>query len=81
MHLMLSGGAVRMKPRKKQVPVHSKDALSNGSYLENPTVDGPSVDLKQIDTSRLNNKEVIWGTELHQDSDYTGNECDTFNDR
>ena len=59
----------------------SRDTLANGSYLENPTVDGPSVDLKQIDPGRLNNKEVIWGTEIHQDSDYAGDECDTFNDR
>ena len=70
-----------MKPKKKQVPVQSKDALHNGSYVENPTVDGPSVDLKQIDPGRLNNKEVIWGNEIHQESDYTGDECDTFNDR
>ena len=81
MHLMLSGGAVRMKPKEKQVPVQSKDALSNSSYVENPTVDGPSVNLKQIDPGRLNNTEVIWGAELHQDSDYTGDERDTFNDR
>ena len=27
----------------------SRDTLANGSYLENPTVDGPSVGMKKID--------------------------------
>ncbi len=75
-----------MKPKEKSqnnkpVSNQANDALHNGSYVENPTVDGPSVDLKQIDPGRLNNKDVIWGIEIHKDSDYTGDECDTFNDR
>ena len=60
---------------------NASELHSNGSYLESPTVDGPSADLKQIDNERPNNKEVIWGSEIHQDSDYSGDECGTFNDR
>lgn len=59
----------------------SRDTLANGSYLENPTVDGPSVGMKQIDIGRLNNKGILWGNENHKDNDYAGDECDTFNDR
>ena len=59
----------------------SRDTLANGSYLENPTVDGPSVDMKQIDIGRLNNKGILWNNEIRKDSDYAGDECDTFNDR
>ena len=59
----------------------SRDTLANGSYLENPTVDGPSVGMKQIDIGRLNNKEMLWRNEIRKDNDYAGDECDTFNDR
>ncbi len=59
----------------------SRDTLANGSYLENPTVDGPSVGMKQIDIGRLNNKGMLWSNEIRKDSDYAGDECDTFNDR
>ena len=59
----------------------SRDTLANGSYLENPTVDGPSVSMKQIDIGRLNNKGMLWGNEIRKDNDYAGDECDTFNDR
>ena len=59
----------------------SRDALADGSYLENPTVDGPSVGMKQIDIGRLNNKGMLGSNEIRKDNDYTGDECDTFNDR
>ena len=37
--------------------------------------------MKQIDIGRLNNKEMLWDNETRKDSDYAGDECDTFNDR
>ena len=60
---------------------NSSTTLATGSYMEHPTVDGPSADLKQIDIGRLNDKRILWGDKNHQDSDYTRDECDTFNDR
>ena len=84
-----------MKPRKKSrkdiagirsdgkagPKAGAGEILADGSCMDNPTVDGPVADLKQIDAGRRNNTQVIWGSKFPQDSDYTGDECDTFNDR